>query len=54
MNYWSLDSKEHTPKEHHFMKAVSAILKKQQEFTAAQVKWAISLWEAAQQSGFRP
>jgi hypothetical protein len=51
---WSLDRNDRTPKERRFMKGVSAILKKQQEFTAAQVKWAISLWEAAQQSGFRP
>jgi len=51
---WSLDRDDRTAKERRFMKGVSAILKKKQEFTAPQVKWAISLWEAAKLAGFRP
>jgi hypothetical protein len=36
------------------MKGVSAIIRKKQEFTAAQVKWAVSLWELAAKAGFKP
>lgn len=51
---WSMDQNDRTAKERRFMKGVSAILRKKQEFTAAQVKWAIALWEAAKLAGFRP
>ncbi len=51
---WSLDRDDRTAKERRFMKGVSAILRKKQEFTAAQVKWAVSLWESAEVAGFRP
>jgi hypothetical protein len=54
MTKWSLDRDDHTPKERRFMKGVSVILRKKQDFTAAQVKWAISIWESAQQAGFNP
>ena len=54
MTKWSLDRDDHTPKERRFMKGVSVILRKKQDFTAAQVKWAISIWESAQKAGFNP
>jgi hypothetical protein len=54
MTKWSLDRNEYLPKQRLFMKGVSAILRKKQEFTAAQVKWAISLWESAKTAGFSP
>ena len=54
MTKWSLDRDDYAPKQRLFMKGVSAILRKKQEFTAAQVKWAITIWESAKQAGFRP
>ncbi len=54
MTKWSLDSDDYAPKQRLFMKGVSAILRKKQDFTAAQVKWAISIWESAKKAGFKP
>ena len=54
MTKWSLYRDDITPKTRLFMKGVSAIIRKKQEFTAAQVKWAISLWELAAKAGFKP
>jgi len=54
MTKWSLDSDDFTPRDRRFMKGVSAILRKRQDFTASQVKWAVSLWEAALKAGFKP
>ena len=54
MTKWSLDRDDYAPKQRLFMKGVSAILRKKQEFTAAQVKWAITIWDSAKQAGFRP
>lgn len=54
MTKWSLDRDEYDPKARRFMKGVSAILRKKQDFTAAQVKWAISIWESAKKAGFKP
>jgi phage-related tail protein len=54
MTKWSLDRNEYTPKVRRFMKGVSAILRKNQDLTAAQVKWAVSIWESAKVAGFRP
>lgn len=54
MTKWSLYRDDITPKARLFMKGVSAIIRKKQEFTAAQVKWAVSLWELAAKAGFKP
>jgi hypothetical protein len=54
MTKWSLYRDDITPKTRLFMKGVSAIIRKKQEFTAAQVKWAVSLWELAAKAGFKP
>jgi hypothetical protein len=51
---WSLDRDEYEPKARRFMKGVSVIIRKKLEFTAPQVKWAISLWESAVKAGFKP
>ena len=54
MAKWSLDKDDYTPKDRRFMKGVSAIIRKKQEFTAAHVKWAVSLWGSARLGGFKP
>jgi hypothetical protein len=51
---WSLDRDDRTPKQRRFMKGLSVLLRKNQELTAAQVKWAVSLWESAKSAGFKP
>jgi hypothetical protein len=51
MTKWSLYRDDITPKTRLFMKGVSAIIRKKQEFTAAQVKWAVTLWELAAKAG---
>lgn len=51
---WSLDRDEYDPKARRFMKGVSVIIRKKLDFTAPQVKWAISLWESAVKAGFKP
>ncbi len=51
---WSLDRNEYDPKARRFMKGVSVIIRKKLDFTAPQVKWAVSLWETAVKAGFKP
>ena len=51
---WSLDRDEYDPKARRFMKGVSIIIRKKLDFTAPQVKWAVSLWESAVKAGFKP
>jgi hypothetical protein len=52
MTRWSMDRDDFDAKARRFMKGVSAILRKKQEFTAAQVKWAVSIWASAAKAGF--
>lgn len=54
MAKWSLDRNDFTPKDRKFLKKASVMLKKNEEFTAAEVKWAMSIWESAKHSGFNP
>ncbi len=51
---WSLDRDEYDPKARRFMKGVSVIIRKKMDFTAPQLKWAVSLWESAVKAGFKP